>query len=205
MAEKKLTKRELKKIEEEKERVRRAKLQLRRRFISELHSFWADVEATARYCKINNISDKVKYNGSLVDEEKKKLFDRYETLSELINYDGKRDWEVLHTINSTDSIYNHEDDRNHYTYQNPINEKTLIVDDIIWDQEQFDKMIELARKLGYTEVLYIDSSTACAENMARFAKIGSQILGTNARMSRWFSDEKYKVDKEGIVLSIPEM
>ena len=41
--------------------------------------------------------------------------------------------------------------------------------------------------------------------MPRFAKIGSQILGTNAKMSKWFSDEEYKVDKEGIILSIPEV
>ena len=203
MAEKKLTKKELKKIEEEKDRARRAKLQLRLRFISELHSFWADVDATVRYCKINSLSDKVKYNGSLVEAEKRRLFNRYETLTELIDFDGKRDWEAVYTVNSTDSIYHNED--GYYTYQNPIYEKTLIIDSIIWDQEQFDKTIDLARKLGYTEVLYIDSSTACAENMARFAKIGSQILGTNARMSRLFSDEEYKVDKEGIILSIPEM
>ena len=204
---KKLTKKELKAIEEAKRKAQSDKLSLRRRFLDELHSYWKDVEATARYYQINQIKDKVKWNGSLDNSEKKKLFDRYETLTELISFDGKRDWDAVYTINSTNSTYQHDDDRNYSKYQDPIQNTTLIIDDIIWDQEQFDKTIELARKFGYTEVLYIDSSTACAENMARFAKIGSQILGTNAKLSRWglSRDEEYRVDKEGIVLSIPEV
>ena len=204
---KKMTKKELKAIEEANRKAYNAKITLRRNFLDELHSYWKDVEATSRYYQINQIKDKVKWNGSLNESEKKKLFERYETLKEVAKYDGKRDWEAIHTINSTDNVYHGDYDRFGTKYQTPIKENTLIIDDIIWDQEQFDKTIELARKFGYTEVLYIDSSTACAENMARFAKIGSQILGTNAKMSNWGlrKDEEWRVDKEGIVLSIPEM
>lgn len=202
---KKLTKKELKAIEEEKRKEHAKKITLRRHFIDALHGWWADVDATLRYCKINNVEDKLNgssYNPSLSKEEKKRLFDRYDTLKELINYDEDREWDAVYTINKTDKAYNEGED--YCILEKPLDGETLFIDDTIWDQKQFDRTLELAKKLGYTKAVYISSSTSAMENVVRFIKADCKIIGTNAKLSRSFGGDKLYVDREGIIVEFPE-
>jgi len=196
-----MTKKELKQMEEAKRMEQDAKRQLRRNFLNELHNWYDDIEATTRYYKINNMEDKFvsKYRQVLTKEEKKSLFDRYGVLKEIINYNGEREWDAVYTINNTDRVYH--DDRDRTIFQKDLTEDTLLIDDTIWDQEQFDRTIELAKKFGYTEVVYISGSTSAMENVVRFIKAGYKIVGTNAKMYRQFSGELV-VDREGIVVSL---
>ena len=205
---KKLTKKELKMIEEEKRKEQAKKITLRRHFIDALHSWWADVDATLRYCKINDVEDKLNgssYNPSLSKEEKKRLFDRYETLKELINYDEDREWDAVYTINKTDKVYNScNADDDYCILETPLDSETLFIDDTIWDQKQFDRTLELAKKLGYTKAVYISSSTSAMENVVRFIKAGCKIIGTNAKLSKSFGGDKLYVDREGIIVEFPK-
>ena len=202
-----MTKKELKALEEEKKKNQQEKINLRYEFLRQLHSWWDDVDATERYCKINNIEDKLTgYSPRLISEEKERLFNRYDILKELVDYNSNRQWDIVYAINETNKYYKGDYMVGYYNakLEKDLDEQTLMIKDIIWEQIQFDKTIELARKLGYTKILYIDNSSACMENMVRFAKIGCQIIGTNAKMSHRVFDDEYEIDKEGVVLSIPE-
>ena len=75
---KKLTKKEMEAIKEEERRLRSKRLNM----MSQLESYWKDVEATIRVAKLNNDEETLKY-GKLVEEKRIQLLNNYELIKDL--------------------------------------------------------------------------------------------------------------------------
>ena len=76
---KKLTKKELEAIENERKEMRHKRLEM----IRSLESFWKDVDATIRVAKLNDNKEILSYSDRLVKSEEEKLWNNYENLKGL--------------------------------------------------------------------------------------------------------------------------
>lgn len=151
-----MTKKEVKELE-----MRQANL--RSKTIEELKNYWRDVEATTRYYKINDMKDKLTYNGHLIKEEEKALKERYELIKDL----GHLEISVLRTL-----IWNREDN-NVFIQPNEI-----YITDFVWTEEELLTQLNYMKKLGIKTIHFHDNSTAALREIVWLTHEGCQIIGT---------------------------
>ena len=205
---KKLTKKELKQLEE----VAKAKRDLRDTFISQYGNFQADVNALERVYKMDRVANNDKLSkGRLTDEEVIKVRDRYNLLVEVDN-DKKTKGEEARVDYVVSMILRSEkcNDAGNYNINNAthILRDDLIIDEIIWTDDEVCYILEMMNKFNYTRIIFMDNSTAATETLARFVKRGCKVTGyvekTDIRYN--FKSEKYErvVDKTGLVIELPQ-
>lgn len=161
---KKLTKKEIELIENEK----REKARIRRKMISDLKNYWEDVEAVIRVAKINGETEKLKYNDRLNEEETQKLLNRYESIKDLS--DNQK--QIIRTL-----IHN-ERDRRDNTTKEYLSEDSIWISDIIWKEKDLKEITEFLKELGIEKIYYTNHSTNVMEVLVWLTKIGAKIIGT---------------------------
>lgn len=199
--EKKLTKKEIKELEINTKR----KINARNAVISALKNYYEDIAATKRYYKINNISDKLTYDGDLLDGEKEKLLRNYKCLDFVkFTYDKddpeSRMWWVLGAMMNTYDEFM----KNFFTNDQQLivdfkkyHTEGLWVDDIIWDETSMKLYIKMAKKFGYNYLLYTNSSSGALENITSLVKLGAKVVDTCTTI--------YKKNPQGLVFDISEI
>lgn len=186
--EKKLTKKELKELEDRQKELR----VLRDRTIDALKNYEADINATERYFKINGETEKLDLYGRLKQDEKAKLLKRYEALNFLKPYSEytkeetdkglDRAWTFARLMYSTKQEYDNEFlDYEDKILNESIDRDGLLNYEIIWTKEQVRLYVELAKKFGYTKIYYTNSSSGALANITEFVKLGAKIIGTCSR------------------------
>lgn len=161
---KKLTKKEIELIENEK----REKARVRRTMISDLKNYWQDVEAVIRVAKINGETEKLKYNDRLNEEETQKLLNRYESIKDLS--DNQK--QIIRTL------INNERDRRDNTAKEYLSEDSIWIRDIIWKEEDLKEITHFLKELGIEKIYYTNKSTNVMEVLVWLTKIGAKIIGT---------------------------
>ena len=185
--EKKLTKAQLKEIEEREREVRRT----RRDLVNAVESFWADNEAAKRY--LENKGEK------FTEEEQESNLRRYEALKDYkFTYD-KEDPEY-NTWSTIRDIVNVERRKSAYSKENyklsiKVLEDDYYMDDSNWNPSEIRLTIKLLRKYGYKRVLYGNESTLGVPNLAWFIQYGAKVEG-----SFYNTDNQ----RNGIILNIEE-
>lgn len=149
---------------------------LRSRSKMQLRDFWADVNATARYYKINDMRDKLTYNGDLIDSEREILLSRYELIKDLT----KHEISVLRTL-----INNTENNRIF------VGHDEIYINDFAWDENEVIEKVNYMKKLGIKKIYFHDSSTAALRNLVWLINNGCTVIGTSE-----------KDDKEGLVIEV---
>ena len=207
---KKLTKKEIARLEE----IKKEKYNYRDRLVNAVGSFYDDLHVTEKYYKLNNMTDKLTYYGSLKDnEEKQNLLDRYQILKELnvkVDYDqddeNRETWLVLNAIRNTVRKDRDILDRD-MSLETDFTKEDLYIDDTIWDKETKKIFIDYALKCGFTRIQYFhDNSSGSLEDIYDFINYGCKVIGTNTiyRKSMWAKDENDKeIWHRGIVLELP--
>ena len=199
--EKKLTKAEIKAIEEKQNQKRT----LRDRVIRALRDYERDIEATKRYYQINGMTDKIMYGGGLIPEEKEKLLRRYDCLDFLKVYENytkeERDEAKDYTWSFVRLMWNTEDEDESCgdgrRLQAYIERDDLWNDEIIWSKAQVKLYLQLATKFGYKRILYTNSSSGALANITDFVDFGAKVVGTCGKKG-------YK-EKAGVILDITEV
>lgn len=200
---KKMTKKQM----QEEARIKMIKRQDRQGFINSIRSYWKDCEATKRYYEINNMDDKFesKYSKTLKEEETMRLFNNYENLRDYAKYftnldtekEDPRFWAVTRTIVKNGDI----DDYYFIKDFNPTYD--LVIDDIIWNEEEIKLIIELARNFGYERILFLDNSTAALRTIAGFVKNGCKVSDKIVEKFRRFRvNDEWTLDSEGIAIEL---
>ena len=161
---KKLTKKEIELIENEK----REKARSRRIMMRELESYWQDVEAVRRVALINGEVEKLVYGNELKKEERERLLNRYENIKDL-NDNQKQ---VIRTL-----IHNERDRRNNTTKEY-LTEDSIWISDIIWKEKDLKETTDFLKELGIEKIYYTNHSTNALEVIVWLTKIGAKIIGT---------------------------
>lgn len=187
--EKKLTKAELKALEERQEELRRE----RRQFIEDIESFWRDQSAAERYLKIKG--------EKLSDEEREELLHQYESLKDLkVKYnDGDEDeriWCLIREmVNGYKSAWKSSDPDKYLTIK--LDKDDLLLSDnySIWDFTQLKMTIRVAKRYGYKNIFFMSNSTQAAPILGQAIAVGGKVVGST-----------YNVEYErfGIIVNIEE-
>lgn len=196
--EKKLTKKELKDLEEKQNELRI----IRRKTLEAYQNYQKDIEATTRFYKINPDETKMKY-GNLNLEEKLKLLRRYEELNFLKPYEEytkeeqkvfqDRGWEFLRLMYWTQQEKeNWKDHRLNET----IDEDGIWNDEIIWSKEHLELYLKLAKKFGYTKLYYTNGSSGALANITDLVDFGAKVIGTCS---------KKDYDKQGLIFDLTQI
>ena len=195
--EKKLTKKEIEEMNK-----KQTELRTQRRFVIEaVKNYWEDLEATKRYYKLNEMTDKLNYGGNLFDEDAEKLLRRYECLNfvKLYGQYEKNDvevrtWDFIRMMIRTDEEYCCYSRR---TLDKALETDAIWNDDIIWSTEQVKLYLKLARKFGYTKFYYTNASSGALANITDFINLGAKVIGTCAK-----AEDR---EKAGLILDISEI
>ena len=161
---KKLTKKELKLLEEEK----RIKYSNRRNMINDLENFWKDVDAVTRVAIINEETEKLQYGNTLKNEEREKLLNRYERINNL----SKNQMSVLRTL-----INNEYDERKEIAKEH-LSKESIWISDIFWKEEDLKETVEFLKELGINKIYYTNHSTNALEVIIWLTKLEAKIIGT---------------------------
>ena len=203
---KKLTKKELKAIEAKKMEEMTNKFRARQEFINSIKSYWDDIMATERFYKINDVKDKLNYNGSLKKEEVDRLFSRYENLAFIKDLEKNSDNNVWAIIRKLMDTYNRSYEDYDYKFVKDIDVNSILIDDIFWSEDQVETLIKLGRMFGYKTVNFFDHSTAALGSIACFIRNGCKVIGVNEKLRKtWGDKDTYKHDSDGIIISIEEV
>lgn len=178
------------------------KRSLRDDFLKAIDSWRADVSATVRYYKSHDMYDKLTSNWLARDEENE-LMKRYGALADL---DPERNhiWDVVNWMVSSKKFNSLYYGRREKKLSVPANDDDLVIEDIIWDEDEIDLILEMMNKYGYKRIQYLDSSTAVMRSLSDFVAKGCTVVGSNQLMRRSFSDEDWEVDKKGVIVQVPE-
>ncbi|GEM_PF-7005933 len=178
------------------------KRSLRDDFLKAIDSWRADVSATVRYYKSHDMYDKLNSNWLARDEENE-LMKRYGALADL---DPEREhiWDVVNWMVSSKKFNSLYYGRREKKLSVPANDDDLVIEDIIWDEDEIDLILEMMNKYGYKRIQYLDSSTAVMRSLSDFVAKGCTVVGSNQLMRRSFSDEDWEVDKKGVIVQVPE-
>lgn len=203
---KKITKKEMKELEAKKNEQKLVAYSERNNMLNAVESFWEDTRATARYYKINDMSDKLDYSDNLIDEEVEKCLRRYDNLDFLpINSESEEDknkersiWAIVKLLVNSRRI-----DYEYSKYEVNINTNDILVNDIIWNDDEINIIVDMMKKYGYERIHFFDNSTAAVRNIASLIDSGLIVTGTNTKLSLGFGGT-YVFDKKGIILSLPE-
>ena len=184
----------------------------RKDFISAIKNYQRDVDATIRYYSIHNMDDKFvsKYRKDLTVKEELSLFKRYNVLNQYINYfnyinyNGETVKEDPHFWNVVSLILNNPnkiDSKTNFE-QCDIN-SDLIIEEIIWTEEEAKLIIKLARKFGYKRIFFFDGSSGALEAITNLIKNGCTICGVSKKtVRRSYDNTEWGVDKEGLIIEV---
>ena len=196
--EKKLTKKELKELEEKQNELRI----IRRKTLEDYKNYQKDIEATERFYKINPDETKYKY-GKLSKEERIKLLRRYEELGFLKLYEDytkeeqnqqqDRGWDFIRLMYYTKQ---EQDSWKDHMLNEIIDEDGIWNDDIIWSKEQIGLYLKLAKKFGYTKLYYTNGSSGALENITNLIDFGAKVIGTCSKKG---------YNKQGLIFDITQV
>lgn len=144
------------------------KASLRRNMIDSLESYWKDVAATLRVAKINNETDKLTYGNDLTKEEKDRLFNRYELLTDLNDNQIK----ILRTL-----VHNDRDRYESRKAKETLPSDAVWIDDIIWNEQELDDYLELFKRIGIEKIYYTNASTGALEVITWLTNRDIKIIG----------------------------
>lgn len=171
--EKKLTKAQLKEMEERQEELRGK----RRNFVEAVKGYWKDIEAAESYLKTKG--ERLEF------EEKERLFRRYDALAEYnLEYNDKdsadyRMWCIIRYIvkgNINYTNYRGEEIDKYFTIK--MEKDDLLVDDIIWNINELKLLIKEARKYGFKNIFYTNNSSGAMEVIGEAISLGGKITNT---------------------------
>lgn len=162
--------------EEQQDRVRSE----RRSFVRDVRDYWKDINAAERYLQTTG---KV-----LEDEERNRLFNRYESLKDFKMVDSTVNnykWSVIRAIvEQVESYraYKQEDKIDkHLTIK--LCEDDLLFDGNIWGIEHIRVIIEIAKRFGYTRIFVTDHASGMTDNIALFTEFNCKIEQTTYNTS----------------------
>ena len=173
----KLTKKQIKELEEIKNEKRRN----RRKLIESVKNYKLDCKALARVSQMNN-ENKTDSYGDLKEEESEKVLATYENLTWLIgiNWRENKSWSVVRTIveseNIRDSFYSQNSE--YRQAKEYLKDDSVWIDDIIWSHEEMTLFVKILKEYGIDYIYYTDSSTACLENITSLHILGAKIIDT---------------------------
>lgn len=155
----------------------------RRALVQALEDYEKDCNAMIRVAKMDSelYQQKCTYGGSLKDEVKMQIKERYSDLDFLkVSYD-KNDPESR-MMDALRIIYRSEDEKSVWRTdkrgKETLPRDAVWNDDIIWDMTQMKLYLKMFKKYGYTEFYYTNASTGALENIAHLISLGATIKGT---------------------------
>ena len=213
---KKLTKTEMKEIEQAK-REREIK---RHRLVEAVKSFWRDCEAMERVAKINGEHyDKEASSDKALEryEELKFLFDEKKTeYKNDVDKWGKQQhtrywkmWSWIRILNkSTEESKKSKNIKSDYNFKTSSYDTTELdvlpknaiwCDDIIWDTFELKLYLELCKEYGIDTIYYTNSSTGALGNISDLTRFGAVIIGTT-NISEYRTNEGLVFDISNCIL-----
>lgn len=169
MENKKLTKKEL-------EAIKNEKRNLRREFAQAINEYWNNVEAAETYLKLKGLK--------LEDAEREEIFHRNEILKDYkLRYeDNKEDdrmWTAIRTIvNNYNNKHNYSREAFDKYFTIKLEEDDLVTDEIIWNISQLKTLIKEAQKYGYERIFYMNNGSGAMEVVGEFLELGGVIEGS---------------------------
>lgn len=189
--EKKLTKKELKEIEERDNQLRYE----RRRFIDDVKSFWNDLEAAERYLKIKG--------EKLTNEEELEILHRYENLKglKLAQQYNKEDaddyiWSFIRNmVFSEQGNYRGEPVDKYLTIKLGKDDLLVSEDYTIWSFSQMKMTVREAKRFGYKNLFIMSNSTLAMQYIGQLVELGGKVTGTTYNT---------EYDRFGVIINIEE-
>ena len=167
---KKLTKKELEAIENERKEMRHKRLEM----IRSLESFWKDVDATIRVAKLNDNKEILSYSDRLVKSEEEKLWNNYENLKGLTKIQTQALRILVLNKNEREQFF-----RDKYcTMKEQLPENAVWINDIIWEEEDLIEMVNFYKSLGITKMYYTDRGTLALPVIVWLTRLGCKIIDT---------------------------
>lgn len=167
---KKLTKKELEAIENERKEMRHKRLEM----IRSLESFWKDVDATIRVAKLNDNKEILGYDDRLVKSEEEKLWNNYENLKGLTKIQTQALRILVCNKNEREQFF-----RDKYCIMKvQLPEDAVWIRDVIWKEEDLIEMVNFYKSLGITKMYYTDDSTAALPVIVWLTRLNCKIIGT---------------------------
>lgn len=167
---KKLTKKELEAIENERKEMRHKRLEM----IRSLESFWKDVDATIRVAKLNDNKEMLSYSDRLVKSEEEKLWNNYENLKGLTEIQTQALRILVWNKNERDQFFKDK----YCIMKEQLPEDAVWIRDIIWKEEDLIEMVNFYKSLGITKMYYTDKSTAALHVIVWLTRLGCKIADT---------------------------
>lgn len=165
----KLTKKQLKEMEE----LQQAQRRLKREMVQSIESYWKDIAAMERVAKLTGNKD-ILLNGDLIKEEKEKLFANYTVLQGLT----KAQLVLLRTMVNNDkerSAFLREDK---YSQMKELLPDTAVwMRDLVWSEEELLEQIDLLKRMGMNKIYFTDKSTAALQELVWFTRAGAKVEG----------------------------
>lgn len=176
---------------------------LRREVIQAINDYRADKEATIRYYKLHDMTEKLESNNRLTLEEERALLRNYKVLDFIKPY---RDYTEEEEKRGDDRAYdfirqmivtNQEYNGGSRGLENIIQADAIWLDEIIWDTNQIKLYLTLARRFGYNQIYYTNTSSGALKNITDLVSLGAKVVGTcNKTGDR---------EKAGLILDISEV
>ena len=166
----KLTKKEIKEMEELKKAQRRLRWEMK----EAVQNYWKDIAAMERVARLTDNYNILK-GGSLIQEEKDKLYANYPVLEGLTSSQKS----ILRTL-----IHNDEEreeylkDSKYSKFKELLPGDAIVLSDFVWKEEELLEQIELLKRLGIDQIYFTNSSTAVLREMVWLFRAGAMIVGT---------------------------
>ena len=193
----KMSKKEIAAIEEEQQRKRN----YRRELLKQRESYNRDVEASQRYCTINDVKEKLDSRGHLLVEEEQKLLSRYPLLANLKPWDAydkndkeRRIWDVLFKI----AYSCNENWAIDHKYDKYIEMDDLYIDQHMWDDDECEYMYLYALLCGFKRIHLFNSTLM--DNLFWFLDHGCKVVDINKSYYKWC--DEWRDDRKGIIIEL---
>lgn len=194
MSKKELNKKLMEELEE--------KRALRRKVIQAIYDYRADKEATIRYYKLHDMSEKLESNNRLTLGEERALLRNYKVLDfikpirdyteEEEERGDDRVYDFIRQMLLTNQEYNGESRR----LEKIIQADAIWLDEIIWNTDQVKLYLTLARRFGYNQIYYTNTSSGALSNITDMVSLGAKVVGTCNKVG--------DREKAGLILDISE-
>lgn len=175
---------------------------LRRKVIQAIYDYRADKEATIRYYKLHDMSEKLESNNRLTLGEERALLRNYKVLDfikpirDYTEEEEKRGddrvYDFIRQMIITNQEYNGESRR----LEKIIQADAIWLDEIIWNTDQVKLYLTLARRFGYNQIYYTNTSSGALSNITDMVSLGAKVVGTCNKVG--------DREKAGLILDISE-
>ena len=170
MENKKLTKKEL-------EAIKNEKRNLRSEFANAINEYWENVAAAEKYLKLKG--------QKLEDAEREEIFYRNEILKDYkLKYEDKKEddrmWTTIRIlVNNYNNKYGRYSTRDAFDkyFTIKLDKDDLVTDEIIWNLSQLKTLIREAQKYGYERIFYMNNGSGAMEVIGEFLELGAVIEG----------------------------